>query len=105
MFSRTTLVHGVVDLGKTLGIAVVLWLSAQTLLGDPLFSAPAVGYVNFSARLDSRDGRWYAYLAARNLTDKRWIEGVSATPGGAGLLYWTVVNQARSFHVGAGTRF
>lgn len=40
LFSRTTLVHGVVDLGKTLGIAVVLWLSAQTLLGDPLFSAP-----------------------------------------------------------------
>jgi iron complex outermembrane receptor protein len=72
---------------------------------DPLFSAPAVSSVNFSARLDSRDGRWYAYLAARNLTDKRWIEGVSATPGGAGLLYWTVVNQARSVQVGAGTRF
>lgn len=40
LFSRTTAIHGAVDLAKTLGIAVVLWFSAQTLLGDPLFSAP-----------------------------------------------------------------
>ena len=40
LFSRTTAIHGLADLGKTLGIGVVLWFSAQNLLGDPLFSAP-----------------------------------------------------------------
>jgi len=68
---------------------------------DPIWSAPAIGFVNLSARVDSNDGRWYAYLAGRNLTDKRWIEGVSLTPTG----YWAVVNQARSVHIGAGYRF
>ena len=72
---------------------------------DPLFRTSAINTVNLSARLDDAKGRWYAYLAARNLTDKRWIEGVSATPGGAGLLYWAGVNQARSWQLGAGFRF
>ncbi|MFN5560374.1 MAG: flagellar biosynthesis protein FlhB [Opitutaceae bacterium] len=40
MFSRTTAIHGLADFGKTVGIGVVLWFSAQSLLGDPLFSAP-----------------------------------------------------------------
>ena len=72
---------------------------------DPTFRTPAIRYLNLSARLDSNDGRWYAYLAARNLTNKRWIEGVAAVPGGAGLLYYATVNQARSVQVGAGYRF
>ena len=72
---------------------------------DPIFRTPPINYVNLSARLDSTSGNWYAYLAARNLTNKRWIEGMSATPGGAGLLYSTPVNQARSWQVGAGFKF
>ncbi len=72
---------------------------------DPIFSAPAISSVNLSARLDSRDGRWYTYLSARNLGDKRWIEGIAAVPGGAGLLYYAPVNQARSWQLGAGLRF
>jgi len=72
---------------------------------EPAFRTPAVNYVNLSARLDSSDGRWYAYLSARNLTDKRWIEGLAVVPGGAGLLYSTPVNQARSWQLGAGFRF
>jgi outer membrane receptor protein involved in Fe transport len=66
---------------------------------------PAIHYVNLSARLDSRSGNWYAYLAARNLTDKRWIEGLAAVPGGAGILYYTPVNQGRSWQLGAGFKF
>jgi len=72
---------------------------------DPAFRTPAINYVNLSARLDSSDGRWYAYLSARNLTDKRWIEGLAVVPGGAGLLYSTPVNQARSWQLGAGFKF
>jgi flagellar biosynthetic protein FlhB len=40
IFSKTTAIHGLADFGKTLGIGVVLWFSAQSLLSDPLFSAP-----------------------------------------------------------------
>ncbi len=72
---------------------------------DPIFRTPPINYVNLSARLDSASGNWYAYLSGRNLTNKRWIEGMAATPGGAGLLYSTPVNQARSWQVGAGFRF
>jgi hypothetical protein len=72
---------------------------------DPAFRTPPINYVNLSARLDSTDGRWYAYLIGRNITDKRWIEGLAAVPGGAGLLYSTPVNQARSWQLGAGFKF
>jgi iron complex outermembrane receptor protein len=71
----------------------------------PVARTPAIHYVNLSARLDSRSGNWYAYLAARNLTDKRWIEGLAAVPGGAGILYYTPVNQGRSWQLGAGFKF
>ena len=66
---------------------------------------PAINYVNLSARLDSDSGRWYAYLAARNLTNKRWIEGLASVPGDTGPLYYTPVNQGRSWQLGAGYRF
>ena len=72
---------------------------------DPAFRTPPINYVNLSARLDSTDGRWYAYLIGRNITDKRWIEGLAVAPGGAGLLYSTPVNQARSWQLGAGFKF
>ena len=72
---------------------------------DPAFRTPPINSVNLSARLDSSDGRWWAYLIGRNLTDKRWIEGLAAVPGGAGLLYSTPVNQARSWQLGAGFKF
>lgn len=66
---------------------------------------PAINYVNLSARLDSDSGRWYAYLAARNLTNKRWIEGLASVPGDTGLLNYTPVNQGRSWQLGAGFKF
>ena len=72
---------------------------------DPVARTPPISYVNLSARLDSSSGRWYAYLAARNITNKRWIEGLAAVPGEAGLLYSTPVNQARSWQLGAGFKF
>lgn len=88
LFSRTTLVHGVVDLGKTLGIAFVLWLSAQTLLGDPLFSAPVeVAYLGgfmqratleFLAKLVMAlgviAGLSYAYERHRNFKELRMTQ-------------------------------
>ena len=72
---------------------------------DPVARTPSINYVNLSARLDAASGRWYAYLAARNLTDKRWIEGLAAVPGDAGILYSTPVNQGRSWQLGAGFKF
>lgn len=72
---------------------------------DPVARTPSINYVNLSARLDAASGRWYAYLAARNLTDKRWIEGLAAVPGNAGILYSTPVNQGRSWQLGAGFKF
>ena len=66
---------------------------------------PPINYVNLSARLDSDSGRWYAYLAARNLSNKRWIEGLASVPGDTGLLYYTPVNQGRSWQLGAGFKF
>ena len=72
---------------------------------EPVARTPPIHYLNVSARLDSKDGRWYAYLSGRNLTNKRWIEGLAAVPGGAGLLYSTPVNQARSWLLGAGFKF
>ena len=66
---------------------------------------PAINYVNLSARLDSDSGRWYAYLAARNLTNKRWVEGLASVPGDTGLLNYTPVNQGRTWQLGAGFKF
>lgn len=40
VFSKTALVHGVVDFVKMVGIGCVLWFSARNLLNDPMFSAP-----------------------------------------------------------------
>ncbi|MFN8898664.1 MAG: TonB-dependent receptor domain-containing protein, partial [Pseudomonadota bacterium] len=72
---------------------------------EPVARTPAINYVNLSARLDSTSGRWYAYLTGRNLADKRWIEGLAVLPGGGGLLYYTPVNQGRSWQLGAGFKF
>ncbi len=74
-------------------------------MNEPVARTPAINYVNLSARLDSTSGRWYAYLTGRNLADKRWIEGLAALPGGGGLLYYTPVNQGRSWQLGAGFKF
>lgn len=40
VFSKNSLVHGGVDLAKTIVIAVALWTAARSLLQDPMFSAP-----------------------------------------------------------------
>ncbi|MBE7538277.1 MAG: EscU/YscU/HrcU family type III secretion system export apparatus switch protein [Opitutaceae bacterium] len=40
LFSKTTMMHGLIDFLKMLGIGLVLWMAAKNLLSDPLFSAP-----------------------------------------------------------------
>jgi len=67
---------------------------------DPLFSTPSINMVNLSARLDSTSGKWYAYFAGRNLTDKRWID--AAVPSGPG---FAAVNSGRTWQLGGGLRF
>jgi outer membrane receptor protein involved in Fe transport len=52
-----------------------------------------------SARLDSSDGRWTAYVAGRNLTDERYVNvtanaGVFASPA-----------PGRSWQLGGTLRF
>jgi flagellar biosynthesis protein FlhB len=39
VFSKTTLVHGVVDFAKVCAIGLVLWVAAKELFSDPLFSS------------------------------------------------------------------
>jgi iron complex outermembrane receptor protein len=59
----------------------------------------ALALLNMSARLDSSDGRWTAYVAGRNLTDERYVNvtanaGVFASPA-----------PGRSWQLGGTLRF
>ena len=40
IFSKASLVHAAIDLGKLCAIGMILWIAARALFEDPLFSAP-----------------------------------------------------------------
>jgi flagellar biosynthetic protein FlhB len=40
VFSKNSMVHGLLDLAKMLGVGLCLWLAMRELLADPLFTTP-----------------------------------------------------------------
>ena len=61
----------------------------------------AIGLINLSARLTSNDGKWSAYLAGRNLGDKRYLNNIIATPAGQ----YAVPAAGRTWQMGATFNF
>jgi outer membrane receptor protein involved in Fe transport len=57
--------------------------------------------VNASARFTSNDGKWSAFIAGRNLGDKRYVANIIATPAGQ----FAVPASGRTWQLGGSVAF
>jgi len=61
----------------------------------------SIGLINASARFTSNDGKWSAFIAGRNLGDKRYVANIIATPAGQ----FAVPASGRTWQLGGSVAF